>query len=115
MRRVIKALGLCLLFAKELLLSNIRVAKDVLSPRPRIRPVVIAVPLSLKSDLGITLLGNLITLTPGTISLDVSPDRAWLFVHSLYLDNDDQEAFVASIKNGFERLVAEVCEGEVTP
>jgi multicomponent Na+:H+ antiporter subunit E len=108
--RVLKGLELLLYFLKELLLSNVRVAKDVLSLRPRIRPVILAVPIDLKTDFAITLLGSLVSLTPGTISLDVSDDRRLLFVHSLYFDGDDREAFVASIKNGFERRIREVFE-----
>jgi multicomponent Na+:H+ antiporter subunit E len=70
------------------------------------RPGVVAVPLELQTDAAITLLANLITLTPGTLSLDVSADRRVLYVHTMYLD--DVEQFRREIKEGFERRVIEV-------
>jgi multicomponent Na+:H+ antiporter subunit E len=61
--------------------------------------------LEAKTSLEITLLANLISLTPGTLSLDVSDDRKVLYVHAMYID--DKASFVNSIKNGFEkRLLA---------
>jgi multicomponent Na+:H+ antiporter subunit E len=72
------------------------------------RPGIIAIPLDARTDLEITLLANLITLTPGTLSLDVSADRRVLYVHVMYIDNDDIEAVRRSIKDGFERRVLEV-------
>jgi multicomponent Na+:H+ antiporter subunit E len=95
-----------LFFLKELIIANLRVARIVLTPRPRIRPGVIAVPLDLETDAEITLLTNLLTLTPGTLSLDVSSDHRMLYVHTI--DYSDIEAFRAQIKNGFERRVMEI-------
>ena len=66
---------------------------------------VCAVPLEDMTDLQITCLSNMITLTPGTFTLDMSPDRKTLFVHAMYIDTV-QEA-VDEIKNGFERQVRE--------
>ncbi|QDU35975.1 Na(+)/H(+) antiporter subunit E [Maioricimonas rarisocia] len=93
-------------FLWQLLLSNLRVAYDVITPRLYMRPGVVAVPLDAQSDLEITLLANLITLTPGTLSLDVSEDRRILYVHAMFVD--DVEQFRDSIKNGFERRVLEL-------
>jgi multicomponent Na+:H+ antiporter subunit E len=93
-------------FLMELALANWRVAIDVLSPRPRRRLGVVAVPLELPSDAAITLLANLITLTPGSISLDVSEDRGTLYVHTMFLD--DPDSFRREVKEGFERRVLEL-------
>jgi multicomponent Na+:H+ antiporter subunit E len=90
----------------ELVLSNLRVAYDVITPRHRIRPGVIAVPLDARTDTEITLLANLITLTPGSVSLDVSTDRRFLYLHAMYIDDVDE--FRASIKHTLERRVLEV-------
>lgn len=98
--------GLVLFFLWELLLANLRVAFDVVTHRHHMRPGILAVPLDAKSDAEITLLGNLITLTPGTLSLDVSKDRHVLYVHVMYIR--DVEASRQRIKNGFERRVLEV-------
>lgn len=95
-------------FLKELVLSSLRVMVQVLLPRQNLRPAVVAVPLDLQSDAGITLLANLITLTPGTLTLDVSTDRKMIYIH--VIDLDDLEAFRTGIKQGFERRIIEVME-----
>lgn len=85
--RFVRFLGF---FIRELVLSNLRVAYDVLTPTHYMRPAVIAYPLEAKTDGEITVLANLISLTPGTLSLDVSSDRKVLYLHVMYLD-DEQE------------------------
>ena len=106
--KVPKALGLLAYFLKELLLANAAVARSVLSPASSLSPGIVAVPLDLASDAGIATLANLITLTPGTLSIDVSEDRRTLFVHALQIG--DPEAFRREVKEGFERRVKEVFE-----
>lgn len=92
----------------EIVLANLNVARQVLlTPRDQLRPGIVGVPLDLTSDAQITMLANLITLTPGTLSLDISEDRRTLFVHAI--DVSSPEAFRHSIKQGFERAVREVC------
>lgn len=93
-------------FVGQLVLSSLRVAADILTPRHRARPGIVAVPLDAKSDGEITLLANLVSLTPGSLSLDVSADRKTLFVHVMYLD--DVEECRRGIKQGFERRVLEL-------
>ena len=93
-------------FLWQLLLSNLRVAYDVITPQLHMRPGIIAVPLDAKTDQEITLLANLITLTPGTLSLDVSEDRSVLYVHAMFVDSPDKVR--NSIKNGFERRLLEL-------
>jgi multicomponent Na+:H+ antiporter subunit E len=93
-------------FVWELVLSNLRVAWDVLTPRSYRRPGVIAVPLEEASDTEITVLANFVTLTPGSLSLDVADDRSCLYVHAMFVD--DPESLKTEIKNGFERRVLEV-------
>ena len=73
--------------------------------RRRLKPAIIAYPLTVTSDIEITLLANLITLTPGTLSVDVSGDGRTLYVHAL--DCDDREALIRDIAQGFEAKVAE--------
>lgn len=89
-----------------LVLSNLRVARTVLfTPVDRLTPGIMAVPLTLTTDAEITALANLITLTPGTLTLDVSDDRQVLFVH--VLDLSDADAALASIRV-FEQGVREI-------
>ena len=77
-----------LFFIWELILANVRVAIDVLRPVPRMKPAVVAVPLDDFSDGEVTLLANFITLTPGTLSLDVVNNAAenarTLYVHAMH-------------------------------
>jgi multicomponent Na+:H+ antiporter subunit E len=67
---------------------------------------VVAIPLEASTDVEITLLANLVTLTPGSLSIDVSPDRGCLFVHAMFVENPDQ--LRSDIKQGFERRVVEL-------
>ena len=67
---------------------------------------MVAIPLDAETDAEITLLANLITLTPGTLSLDVSDDRRVLYIHAMYVD--DVEELRRSIKDGFEKRVMEL-------
>ena len=90
-------------FTKELVWANLRVAYDVLTPRHHMRPGVIALPLDVETDGEILLLANLISLTPGSLSLDVSPDRKYLYVHAMYIEDVEREK--RRLKEGFERRV----------
>lgn len=105
LRRIFSLSGL---FIRELLVSAFRVAVVVLTPDLRrvLRPAIIAYPLTVKSDAEITLLANLITLTPGTLSIDVAEDRSVLYIHVLALST--REALIADIAGGFEAKVREV-------
>lgn len=99
-------LRLALLFFTELVKSCIAVAKQVLLPHLNCCAGIVAIPLEVKTDLEITLLANLITLTPGTLSLHISSDRSTLFVHAMSVP--DPEALRRDIKGGFERRILEV-------
>lgn len=101
-----KIILLLLTFLYELIKANLEVAYEVITPRLNMTPGIIMVPLDVKSDIGITLLANMISLTPGTLSIDVSNDKKVLFVHAMYLK--DREKFIRSIKDGFERRILEV-------
>jgi multicomponent Na+:H+ antiporter subunit E len=105
-RRLPLALGFGAFFLMELIVANLRVAVLVLGPRRWLKPALLAVPLDVKSDAEIAMLANLITLTPGTLSVDVSPDRSTLYVHCL--DVGDPDAMRRGIKHGLERRVAEL-------
>lgn len=108
LRKLRQIIGLTLLFLYELAASAVRVAAVVLTPdlKAALRPAIIGFPLTVRSDAEITLLANLITLTPGTLSVDVSDDRSLLYVHVLTLDS--REALIAGIANGFEARIREI-------
>jgi multicomponent Na+:H+ antiporter subunit E len=104
--KIRQIINIVALFSWELLMSNLRVAHSVLSAKDKMKPAIVAIPLDIKSDAEITMLANMITLTPGTLSLDVSHDRKLLYVHGMHVH--DVEKFKQEIKQGFERVVQEV-------
>jgi multicomponent Na+:H+ antiporter subunit E len=106
--RVPRVFGFFLYFLWQLIYANLRVTYDVLTWRHHMRPGVIAIPLDVKTDAEITLLANLLTLTPGSLSLDVSADRRTLYLHVMYMT--DEEAVRREVKEGFERRVRELTQ-----
>ena len=106
MRRVFAAFKLIALFIKELIMSNIDVVKVLLSPKFDIEPGIIEVPTQLKSDWELTLLASLISLTPGTLSMDFSEDKKSIFVHSIHVPNKEQ--MIREIHDTFEKAIMEV-------
>ena len=108
LKRAWKIIQLILLFIKELILSNLVIVKLVYTPKKKldINPGFFSLPTELKSNWEITLLANLITLTPGTLSVSISDDNSLIYVHAM--DIDDIDEAVASIKNTFEKAIMEV-------
>lgn len=96
-------IGFVFYFLYALLKANLQVAADVITPKFYMEPGIVAFPLDAKSDLEITLLANVISLTPGTLSLDVSDDKKYLYIHAMYIS--DKEEFIEGIKKGFERRI----------
>ncbi len=103
--RVGATLRLTATFIVELVKSTWSVVKLAWAPGAAYRTAFVAVPVNVKSDAEITLLANLITLTPGTLSVDVSDDRSTLYIHAL--DAQDIDALRHDIASGFERQVKE--------
>jgi multicomponent Na+:H+ antiporter subunit E len=91
-------------YAWELVVSSVRVAHDVLTPTFHMRPAIVRVPLEPASDLELLATANLVSLTPGTLSLDITPDRRTLIVHVMYADADRQ-ATRQAIKREIEQPV----------
>ena len=106
--RVYYWLRLIVMFLYELVVSSLAVIWDILTPRHRAVPEIIEVPLDVQSDAGILLVTNLISLTPGTLSIDVSEDRKTLFVHAMFAA--DPDAVRRQLKDGMERWVREAIE-----
>jgi multicomponent Na+:H+ antiporter subunit E len=105
--KVHNAIAFFFRFLWELLRANLGVARTVLfEPRDKINPAFLAIPLEAKTDAEIALLANLITLTPGTLSLDVSTDRSVLYIHTL--DVEDVDALRVEIKRSLEKGLLEV-------
>lgn len=103
---VIARLGLLVLY--DIVMSNIEVARRILGPESKITPRFVWVPLDIRDPHGIAALAGIITMTPGTLSSDLTEDRRHLLVHAFNVD--DEEALVASIKERYETPLREIFE-----
>ncbi|WP_454832167.1 Na+/H+ antiporter subunit E [Pseudoxanthomonas wuyuanensis] len=90
----------------DIVISNIEVARRILGPESAITPDFIWVPLDIRNIHGIAALTSIITLTPGTVSAELSPDRRYLLVHCFNLK--DAEATIAQIKQRYEAPLMEI-------
>ena len=106
--RVWRVLRLAAFFVYELAISSLRVVWDVITPRHLSHPGIVAVPLDVETEEEILLVANLVSLTPGSLSLDVSDDRKTLYVHAMFVEDPAQVR--REIKRGIERRVKEAFE-----
>jgi len=95
-------------FLWECLKANIDVAYRVLHPAMPIRPGIVKVKTTLKSDMAKMLLANSITMTPGTISVDIIDD--YLYIHWIYIRSEDPEVYTPIITGAFENLIKKIIE-----
>lgn len=102
-RRLPRVLAFVVVYAYQVISSSLRIAWEVVTPRPRRRPGILAVPLDVTTPTEIALLANLITFTPGTVAIDVSDDRSHMIVHDMFVH--DPEAARRDIKRRYERWV----------
>ncbi|PID44119.1 MAG: Na+/H+ antiporter subunit E [Proteobacteria bacterium] len=86
--------------------ANFEVALRVLGPSKKLRPAFVAVPLDIDYEFPITILASTVSLTPGTVSAEISEDKKWLYVHVLHLTNEDE--LIATIKQRYERPLMEI-------
>lgn len=107
-RRAWKTAVLVLFTAVELVRANFRVARDVLLSQDRMVPAVVDLPLDVQTDVEITLLALLITLTPGSTPIDISEDRKMMYVHLTNVSGGGVEQARRELKDGFERRIMEV-------
>lgn len=105
-RRPLKAVRLLLVVLVDIVLANIEVARRILGPEAALRPRFVWLPLDIRDPSGIAALAGIITLTPGTVSSDLTADRRYLLVHAF--NCDDPAALVASIKQRYERPLMEI-------
>ena len=89
-RRIPPLAAFLLFFLKEPVKSNPRVAYDIATPVLHMKPGVIAFPPPAETDMEILFVSSVISLTPGTLSLDVSDDRKVLFIHAMFLHDEEQ-------------------------
>lgn len=106
-----RVLAFVAFYAREVLKASLRVVHEVITPGHNMNPGVIGLPLDARTDVEITMLANLISFTPGTLSLDVSQDRRTLYIHAMYIDDDDVEALQRELKDTLERRVLALFRG----
>ena len=106
MKLILAWIRVALTFVAELAKSTGATMRAVLGPTERLRPAILAVPLDVRSPGGTVLFADMVTLTPGTTSLDVSADGRTLYVH--VLDAPDREAAIAGMKSTLEARAREV-------
>lgn len=105
-RKPLLALRYFLLVLMDIVIANMQVAVLILGPLKKIQPGFVAVPLDINQNLPITLLASTVSLTPGTVSCDVSEDKRWLYIHALNLV--DEQALIHSIKTRYEAPLKEI-------
>lgn len=93
-------------FLYDMLRANLEVTKEILTPRFQLKPAVIAFEHNLKSDFEITMLCNLIALTPGTMVLKISEDKKYLYIHTFNMKN--KAKFVEHLRNGIEKKLIDI-------
>lgn len=94
----------------EIIKTNIDVAYRILHPRLPINPGIVRVKTALKSDTGLTFLANSITLTPGTMVVDIDKDNGTLYVHWIDVKTQDTAEATRKIVGRFEKILAKIFE-----
>jgi len=100
--RIYYFLGFILFYLYKLVESNLIIAYDILTPKMRANPVFLRIPLFLQSDFGLLLYSNLISMTPGTLSIDIIENKKILLVHVLY--DKGEENLQLEFKNLQEKI-----------
>lgn len=90
-------------YITELVMSSLYVAYDIITPKKLTQPGIVEVPVSLNNETAIIAYANLISMTPGSLTMDMSSDKKKIYVHAMYLY--DREKFISKMKNQLERRI----------
>ncbi|BFM49807.1 Na+/H+ antiporter subunit E [Marinomonas sp. THO17] len=101
-----KAIGYVLMVMKDIVVANVEVALWIIGPVKKLKPGFVAIPIKIESDLGITILASTVSLTPGTVSAEVSQDKQWLYVHALHVESEQD--LIDSVKQRYEMPIKEI-------
>ena len=104
--RVPKILAFIFYFFYDLMKANWEVAKDVITPNYNMKPGIIKYEMDAKTDFEITMLSNMIAITPGTLVIDISKDKKYIYIHAMYLN--DKEKFIKDMKERTEKKLLEI-------
>ncbi|MCR5302991.1 MAG: Na+/H+ antiporter subunit E [Lachnospiraceae bacterium] len=114
--RLVMFLGYCIcIFPIELIKANVVMAVRALSPKLDIKPGIVKVPVDLKSEYAQAMLANSITLTPGTVTVDIAEDteedgRTYFYIHWIEVETEEPEEAGEKIKGTMERALRRVWE-----
>jgi multicomponent K+:H+ antiporter subunit E len=106
LRRTGLALRLLAVFIGDIIIANIEVARRILGPESAIQPRFVWVPLSIANPQGLAVFASMITMTPGTLSVDITADRRWLLVHAFNVA--DEAALIREVQQRYERPLMEI-------
>ncbi len=107
MNRFLTALAFGGFYLREILASNLRVARDALTPRPRIAPGVVRIPCTGMTERQMFAYASLLTMTPGTLSMEVLPKEGVILVHTLYSE-PSPDALRAQLKETYEKPIRRI-------
>lgn len=107
-KKVPMIIALFLYYIIELIRSSFKVAYDIITPTHRMKAGIVVFHMEAKTDLEITLLANFITLTPGSLSIDISDDKTRLYIHETYLSHGNIDKYKEKIKNGYEKKILKI-------
>jgi multicomponent K+:H+ antiporter subunit E len=107
-KKPLKFVGFMWMLLGDILISNIVVARQVLGSAERLQPGFVAIPLDLTEALPITLFASTISLTPGTVSIEITEDKKTLYVHVLHVRNE--ATLIDRIKRRYEKPLKEIFE-----
>lgn len=102
-RKIIRLFVFVLFYLKEMFIANLLIARDILSLHPRMHPAILKIRLDVKSHHGILSMVNLLSMTPGSLSVDISPDRRYIYVH--FWNVTDIEKTKHKVKQVLEKKV----------
>lgn len=105
-QRLYRALQLSLFFLSEVVVSGVTVAIEVLRPRMQLQPAIVAIPVPGLSPTGVMVVANMVTMTPGSLSVYMDEEAQVLYVHAMHVQ--DADAFRRKLQRSFVRRVQEV-------
>ncbi len=88
--KIVKLIAFVLFYIKDVVITNVQVAYDVLTKKHHMTPGFVAIPVEGLSDRQLLVLSNLLTMTPGSITIDLSQDKQTLFIHAMYIETVDE-------------------------
>ncbi len=107
-RRILLITSFLIFYVRELFVSSIMLARDIFRRRQAYNHGIVKIEIELKSDLALLAFINLLSMTPGSLSLDLSPDKRFIYVHTMYLEDVDR--FKRDLKIKFEQRIKAIFE-----